>query len=269
MAESTLSLQYKDLAGEVGLFLGFGRGTPFGDPAWSDQQQAAIDSCVRSGLRQFYFPPPIEGDVSSYDWSFLKPVVSMGFAQGATTIPLPDDFGGLEGRITISSPRGVTWWPVEETGIGDIYLRENQYPNMTGRPLVFCLEWLRPTTATQGQRGQLHLFPKADQAYTLQFAYYVAADYLNEAFPFHMGGMAHAETVLESCLAIAEQRLDDSSSVHSRKFQERLIASVNLDRRMKPQKLGYNRDNSDLRDRHYGSRPRAYDNLVTVNGAQY
>lgn len=268
MSESTLSLAYKDLAGEVGLFLGFGRGTPLGDPAWSTQQQAAIDSCVRSGLRQFYFPPPIEGDVSSYDWSFLKPVVSVPFAAAATTIPLPDDFGGFEGRITISAPTGSTWWSLDLVGIGEVYAREGQFASMTGRPLMGCLEPLRQTTATQGQRFQLHLFPTSDQAYTLRFAYYVAANYLDSAFPYHMGGMMHAETVLESCLAIAEQRLDDSSSVHSRKFAERLIASVNLDRRMKPQMLGYNRDNSDMRDRSYG-RSRTWDNLVTVNGVQF
>lgn len=269
MAESSLSLQYKDLAGEVGLFLGFGRGAAIGDPAWSGQQQAAIDSCVRSGLRQFYFPPPIEGTESSYDWSFLKPVASMGLAQGAVLLALPDDFGGFEGRMTISSPEGQTWWPVELVGIGQVYQRAAQQPNTTGRPLMACLEPLRGTTGTAGQRFQLRFFPVSDQAYTLQFAYYVAADYLDTAFPYHMGGMMHAETVLESCLAIAEQRLDDAMMTHTAKFKERLLASINLDRRMKPQTLGYNRDNSDLLDRGVAGRSRFFGEGITVQGTQY
>src|SRR5438552_16657040 len=102
MAEPTLSLAIDDLRGEVGFFLGFGRGAPKGDATWTTQQLATIDSAVASGLRQFYFPPPVEGQASSYDWSFLKPIVTLAVASQTRTTPLPDDFGGLEGRINLS-----------------------------------------------------------------------------------------------------------------------------------------------------------------------
>lgn len=268
MAESTLSLKYSDLVGEVGLFLGYGRGAEFGDSAFTTQQQAAIDSCVRSGLRQFYFPPPLDQSGSSYDWSFLKPTVELTFAQGEDHIDLPDDFGGFEGPIGLLSTTSQVSWQVPLTGEGNVRQKYSELPEATGRPLLAALAPQKGTTFLRGQRFQMLLFPLADTDYTLQFAYYVLPDYLSGSYPYAYGGMAHAETILESCLAIAEQRLDDASSVHSMKFNERLAASVSLDRRSKPQRLGYNGDNSDGRNR-LDRRGLHWQNLVTVGGVQY
>lgn len=266
--ESTLSLSLNDLSGEVGRFLGYGRGAPFGDAAWTKDQQAAIDSCVASGLRQFYFPPAVPPDVSSYDWSFLKPVYTTTLAQGNSVVTLPDDFGGFEGDITISTTVSQVTWPVMLVGEGQVRQRYSQLPAASGRPIVASIQPLKGTGISKGQRFQLFFFPLADATYTIQFAYYVLPDYLTQSLPFSYGGMAHAETVLESCLKIAEERLDDSSTVHALKFMERLQASISLDRRLKPQRLGYNRDNSDWRG--WGERrDRHWLNLVQVNGIQY
>ena len=263
--ESTLSLKYSDLAGEVGLFLGFGRGADNGDTPWTTKQQAAIDSCVKSGLRNFYFPPPVEGSQSSYDWSFLKPTRSLPFASGVSTVALPDDFGGFEGPITISSTTASVPWDVPLVGEGSVRQKHAEQPAATGRPVMAAIQPLKGTTQGEGQRFQLALWPLADQAYTLQFAYYILADCLTGSRPYAYGGAAHVETILESCLAIAEQRLDDASSVHTMKFAERLLASISLDRRYKPQRLGQNLDRSDwreMRSRHCG-------NGVTLNGIEY
>jgi hypothetical protein len=120
-------------------------------------------------------------------------------------------------------------------------------PTMTGPPMLAALSPLKGTTGIAGQRFILHMFPAADQNYTLQAQYYINPDYLSGAFPFAYGGAPHAETILESCLAIAEQRRDDAMTVHTAKFKERLLASISMDRRLKPQKLGLNRDESDTR----------------------
>ena len=56
----------------------------------------------------------------------------------------------------------------------------------------------------------------------------------------------HSETILESCLAIAEQRLENSSGIHTQKFQERLAASCAMDRQLQtPDTMGYNGDQSN------------------------
>ena len=134
MPESRLAVAYNDLVGEVGVYFGYGRGPVFGDPAWAVQQKQVIDSCVKSGLRQFYVPPPIEGSTSSYDWSFLKPVVSMDFPTGKGVVLLPDDFGGFEGELTCGNSSTTVCWPIPLVEDGLIRQRYAVEPSATGWP---------------------------------------------------------------------------------------------------------------------------------------
>lgn len=259
--ESSLSLKYTDIAGEVGLFLGYGRGSDHGDTAWTSQQRAAIDSCVRSGLRQFYFPPPLDQGGVSYDWSFLKPTTTLTLPSGQDWVDLPDDFGGIEGRLNLTS--GTGFYPVQIVGEGSIRQRHAERDGATGRPEYAAVRPKKGTDKQKGQRFQLYFFPGADDDHEVSLTYYILADCLSGDRPYAYGGMMHAETILESCLAIAEQRLDDAASVHSMKFQERLAASISQDRKFKPQLLGYNGDHSDgwTRNRRFWTDP-----LITFDG---
>ncbi len=258
MAESSLAAAYKDLTGDVGHFLGYGRGADNGDTAWTTPQQRNIDRCVKGGLRNFYF--------SGIEWSFLKPVAALTLAAESQTVELPDDYGGSEGRITVSTSSADSWQPLDFGPIGAVYQKHALYPSTTGWPECCCEEPIKGTGPTQGQRFRLRVWPIADQAYTLKFQYYVLPDYLSGAFPYVYGGAMHAETVLESCLAVAEKILDDQATVHAAEFQMRLAVSKDLDARQKPQHLGYNGDRSDMR----GSRREWRDwPTVTFNGVEY
>lgn len=238
--ESSLSLQYVQLKGEVGEFLGFGRGPDNGkDSVWDAAQTSDIDFCVSSGMRVFYFS-------SGYDWSFLSPGGSSLLKANAQTCPLPDDFGSFDGPLTIQTSGSTSMpWRIEWRNEGAIREMYSINPTQTGPPMFAAQSPLRGTTGLQGQRFQLFIFPAADQAYTIQFNYDILPDYLSGAFPFAYGGAAHAETLLESCLAIAEQRRDDAMSVHTAKYKELLEQSKAYDSRNKPQKLGPNFDHSD------------------------
>ncbi len=266
MAEPTLSLTKADLEAEIGAFLGFGRGTLYAENVWTDEQTRAIQAIRASGERQFYYNPalPDLGIPAGYDWSFLKPVSTASLAQNVPTVPLPDDYGGFEGQITISQS-GQAFVPIDLVGIGMIYGKFASSPTSSGRPQMACAEPLKGTSGTQGQRFQLRVWPTPDTNYTLQFQYYVNPDALTTARPYMYGGAQHAETILESCLAIAEQRLNDKMMVHTEKFKERLLASINIDRRSKPQTLGYNHDRS-WRHRHTHARPWDFP-PVFVNGS--
>lgn len=265
--ESSLSRAYEDLIEEVGSFLGYGRGVNAGDREWTTDETNRINSCVKSGLAQFYVPPPFDGQESPYDWSFLHPVGTLTLPQGQTTVPLPEDFGGFEGQISLTSTSSQVFYPVNLIGEGQVRQLYSTYPSRTGRPECAALQPVKGTSNLAGQRFNLYFFPTPDAAYTVQFNYYVLPDYLSGAFPYAYGGAAHAETILESCLSIAEQRLDDAATVHTMKFKERLKASVGWDRKNKPQTLGPNRDLSDLRDRF--RRQRFFDRGITYQGVQY
>lgn len=251
MAESTLSIAWRELQARVGSFLGWGRGAYYNDQAWNDYQQFELDGIVASGLRAFYFPKPTEDSPGvSYDWTFLKPVATLALASGASVMALPDDFGGCEGQVTINTTSSTAQpWMIEWRNEAAIRQLFSVTPAMTGPPMYVATAPLKGTGPTQSNRWQMIFFPLSDQAYNVQFQYYINPDYLSVPFPYAYGGAPHAETILESCLAVAEQRLDDSMGVHAMNFQERLSASVSMDRRNKAQKLGPNLDRSDYMDR--------------------
>ncbi len=243
MPESTLALTKDDLEGAIGLFLGYGAGTPNGGPAWTAETQRVVTMLRKSGERQFYYPA-IDGVL--YSWSFLRPVATLTLAQGVSIMTMPDDFGGIEGEITASSPTSRLWETVPLTGdVRPLYARN---PTLTGRPRMANVEAIKGTTPLAGQRQQLYVWPIADADYTLQFAYYLLADAMTGILPYALGGSQHAETLLAAVYAAAELTLDDTQDVRQAYFQQRLMASVNADKKLKPQFLGYNRDRSDQRD---------------------
>ena len=146
-------------------------------------------------------------------------------------------------------------------------IREAQanFPSQTGRPYMAALKTTEGTSGSAGQRWILLIFPTTDAAYTLSYQCFINPDYLTGAFPYAYGGAQHAETFLEACLSVAESRKDDSFSVHKAEFAARLAASIAMDRKNKPQKLGLNRARSDERgDCNYN--PHWYAGNGTYNG---
>jgi hypothetical protein len=264
LSESTLSLKLADLSSEVGVFLGFGPGADKGGKAWTDYAKARIKSCVDSGLRKVYFPVPLQGESEAHSWSFLRPVATLQLPAGQSVIPCPDDFGGIEGQITLISPTSQVTFPLNVTGPGQIRARFALIPSATGRPLMIAEEAIKRQHDGAGQRKQLLVYPAADTGYSLQLTYYVLPDCLTPDWPYALGGAEHAETFLEACLAVAEQRLDDAQGVHANEFMKQLAASISLDRRHKAQLLGYNGDRSD--GRRFDRRDLYAQGLVTVNG---
>ncbi len=122
---------------------------------------------------------------------------------------------------------------------------------------------MKGTTLQESQRYRLEVWPEADADYTLSVPMAVLLDALSGSRPYAYGGQPHSETILESCLSIAEQRGNDQMGVHTQKYQERLAASIAYDQRLKPSDLGYNGDGPHYeRDRRDGI-------SVTFDGVLY
>ncbi len=237
MPESTLSLLKADYESKVGIFLGWGATAWKTDPEKADR----IKDAVNSGYRRFIFPD------QPFNWSFLKPFATLTLVDGDSTIRMPDDFGGIEGRIAVSDGASGIFRPLEIRNPAMIEQMFSEMPDSTGRPLYASLRPLKGTTHTRGQRQELFVFPTADADYSFTFQYYLLPDCLTDEYPYAYGGAEHAETILESCLAIAEERIDDIfGGPHAMAFDKRLRASMAMDRRKKPQNLGTNRDLSDV-----------------------
>ena len=255
MAESSLSMGYPEFCAEIGHFLGYSRTSG----NWTAGQLAEIEAILNSGYRQFLTPPPLPGEQMSHEWSFIKPTTTLALVANDYDYTLPDDFGGIIGCFHWDTSN---LWPAIEERTPQQILEMRQGSTTTGRPLYFAIR-PRYSDGTSGQRFEAIFYPTPDAAYTLTYHYVALLLKLSASYPYPFGGMAHAETILESCLAIAEERMDDAKAVHAQKWIERLVASVNSDRRRAPEFMGYNGDRSSTSK---SVRPSYY---VTVNSVQY
>ena len=263
--ESTLSLDLSRLESKVGDYLGWGLGATFGEKAWTPEKQIRITDCIESGIRQVNNPPLLRGESEAYDWSFLKPRASLTIASGETKVALPDDFGGIEGTIDVSTDQQLLS-SIRIRSAPWVYQLLASRPGDKGPPREAGVEWFKGTSLNEGQRARLVLWPASDAAYTLGLQYYILTDFLSGSQPYPYGGAIHAELYLESCLSVAELRRDDRRGIHYEQFMIRLAASVSADRRSKPQNYGYNSDNGDW---DYRDRRRENPPIVTVGGVAY
>lgn len=241
-----MSLNWTDFKTKVGLFLGFGMGSPTNGVYANAQTQYVVDDCIRGGLEQVVKPPILPGDHQSHDWSWLRPVATLAVPTGASSIVLPDDFGGIEGKVFLTDAASDSFCPMRVVNPEYVLAKQAALPNFTGPPGIVAVQWTKGTSANAGQRAQLMVFPTTDQAYVLTLQYYYLSDCLNGANPWPPGGAFLAQTINASCLAYAE--LHVNYVTHGpmwQAFMDSLMASVAADRRNLPQTGGYNGDNSD------------------------
>ena len=308
MSESTLSLNFDALQKELAYFIGKGRDSTL----WTTAEKELIQAIMDSGIRQFLFPPAIDGEV--YQWTFLTPTTSMVawndvavgtntvtgvYAEPLTTLTavsdafysnmtsksvvitdigtfavasytsskvivvtgdatcsgktfsisgdgtydMPDACGGVEGLFTFAPTEGYT--PIKIIGEGQIRALK-QDNTSTSKPVWVCLR-MKTSTGATGQRWEAVFFPPPDDNYTLSYRSILLPDALATT-KYPLGGMPHSETVLESCLSIAEQRKNDTVGIHYQKFLERLKASIEFDKSRGAEFLGYNGNVSDVED---------------------
>jgi hypothetical protein len=248
--ESTLALKLTDLQGEVGWFLGWGRGPDNDEEAWTPAKQRDIKSCVETCLRNIYFQASVDPRDTAYQWSFLRPAADIPFLTGTRSSHLPDDFGGFEGEFAVSrvtSPQGGLFMPVPIVSEAQLDERYAMVPSATGRPIMAAERILKGTTATRSSRSELYVYPQATEDYTLRVRYSILPDYLTSLNPFPYGGAAHAETFKAAARAAAELFLDNQPGPENANYLRALAASINYDRRHQPKTLGKNYDRSDWR----------------------
>lgn len=248
MPESTLSVTYPQLQAETGIYLGYGGDTT----VWTTASAAEVDRYIQAGYRQFLYPPGIPDPTTGqpqarHTWSFLKPTSPLTTTASADQQDLPDDFGGMDGDFTFVST-GTIYGRIaitSESRIRDL----RQGTTAAGVP---ALAAIRPKRSDQshGQRYEVMFYPTPDAAYSLEYSYNALQAALTTLRPYPLGGMAHSETLIESVLAKAEQRGNDTpQGPHWQAFMEALGASVAHDRSIRqPEVLGYCSDHSDARE---------------------
>ena len=213
MAESTLSYKYSDLRTAIARHLKF--------PAsgWSTDQETDIDNCLKRGLNQFYITP-------GWTWSFLDIEATIATTDGQSEDTLEDNYGSMiEGFSYSDTNQGVL--QVQRVTTGDIRRRLALDDN-EGAPLFYCLEVVN-VTATTGQRWQVRWYPTPDTAYTMYYKYKALGEVIDSANEYPLGGAPHAETILASCLSIAEKENRSNETRMEQYYLQRLKASMDYD----------------------------------------
>lgn len=246
MAEPTLSGEFIKLRREVGYKLGFGRDVE----SFSVDELEAVDSCIESGLRQFYSPPLLPNQPKSHSWSFLFAALTVTTVADQYNYDLPDDFRDIDRYLT---------YPIDEKNYVRIeYTSESMLRHFqanaenSGDPRMFAIIPKASTpSASAGQRWELWLFPTPSEVWALRGRYAINPNMITTAAPFPYGAMEHYETILHSCLAVAEEREDDNEGISRKRFLENLAASISRDMEKEGMNLGYNNDGPMPQDPRY------------------
>jgi len=172
---------------------------------------------------------------------------------------LPDGYGGIDGPLTYEANTGYRVIQI----IGEAQLRAYRMYTQSGYPAYAAIRPLSFVAAT-GQRYAMELYPTPGGVYTLTYRQVVLPDTISTAALYHRGGAIHAETVLASCIAIADQRYNEGQAqISFALYQQRLQQSIANDSKLNgPNHFGYNGDGSD-RARYRTSRG------ITDNNATY
>lgn len=225
---ASLAVDYATLCQEVAHFLGY-------DPdALTARQKSEVDRYVQSGVRQFYFPPPIEGADADFEWDFLTADGTVALSPSSESYLLPDDFGRFAGSLVVAGERE----PLRLVPHADLIRARAAAPSSTGTPRLASVI-ASSVYGDGGQRRALLVWPLPAGETELSFTCVSAGAKLDaEDNPFPLGGPAYAELVIESCLAVAEQRANDETGAHTAKFQQLLASMAQKSRRSGAHEFG-------------------------------
>ncbi len=237
---------------------------------WNHKQASEVDLALETGLRKFYAPMVLPNEKASWDWSFLCPVGRIVTSNVVHTCDLPDGFISLMGPLVFAPDSGIIYPAIQVVGEHQIRM-QYQRTSASGRPTMGAIR-PKPPQAGFATAYEIALWPQPDDDYEITFRYQVNPEAMPNDACLPYGGQQHAQTIIEACLAAAEELTGTVNGPHAVKFLECLVASVSNDRKLAPETLGYNRDNSD-RPSHFGEPFSSWHdcdaNLVTYNGNLY
>lgn len=243
---------------------------------WNHNQASEVDLALQTGLRKFYAPCVLPGEKYSHEWSFLCPIGHVVTNDDVYRYDMPDGFVNIDGPLTFAPNSGVIFPPIEL--VPEYRIRQLlQRTTAAGRPTMGAVR-MKPIDPAGGTNWELVVWPQPDDSYQLSFRYQVNPAAMENEACLPYGGQQHAQTIIEACLAAAEELGGMAAGPvvngpHAAKFLECLIASVSLDRRTgSPETVGYNRDRSDRGGDSDGAFHNWHDcdaNLVTYNDQLY
>lgn len=223
MSESSLSIGLPELQATVGFFLGYGRTSG----NWSAAQLAEIMLVVQSGVRRVYYPPAVDASTVGYEWSWLRPTTTIDTVDEQGDYDLPDDFGRLISGFHFAEDTYRSSIPIVSIGA---LLERRSRGVISGTPKFAAVRY-KASDGSGGQRQEVLLWPEPNEVWTLSYEYEAYSNSLSDSYPYPLGGMQLAELYMESCLSVAESRINDEPGQHTQQFGVLLIDAIARDRK--------------------------------------
>jgi len=152
----------------------------------------------------------------------------------AANYTLPDDFSRLIGRLHYQP---ADRYPSIQIIQEDSILEMRSITDLTGHPQYAAIR-SKSSDGSTGQRSEIIFYPRPDAAYILTYTYEAYSGQLTDALPYPLGGMYLSELYAESCLAVAEQRVNDEAGIHTSLFETLLVDAVARDRKRGAKNFG-------------------------------
>ena len=235
VSSTSLAVSYTELVGIVARFLGYDA------DSLTTSQADEVDSCIQSGIRNFYFPPHMDGVDETYQWSFLRQSCSVQTTAGIADYRMADGFGKVRGNIYFSGDDREKR-PLAIIPVGDMLALRRRVE--LGAPRFAAFRF-KSTYGTRGQFVELMLYPTPCRAFTLEFGGEADTGRISTEKPFPLGGPSFAELVTESCLAAAERRVNDEAGLHTETFRNLLVSMIAKDRERSGAEFGFMGDTPD------------------------
>lgn len=231
-----LQIDFHYIQRQVGKFLGYG----YNSATWDDEQQQAVQEIIDEGVRQFYFPPLLDGPgiQNAHEWTFMRPTLVFETVANQRRYQLPTTWERPIGDLCYTDTANDFYAPIKFTSATRVRALEFQN-NFTSYPQFAAVE----PGESQGDAPQqlvLVLHPTPDAAYELSVQYQAHALRLTKEHPYPLGGQAMGPVVLASCLSVAEFRKQGARGPMHQDFLAKLASAVARDTNRGAALLGYN-----------------------------
>lgn len=204
---SSLVLTLSDLYTRVSTFLAI----TTGDTAPTGDDLTLCKNIVYRGYRRFLYPVDMRTG-ERHEWSFLKQLHVLNTQSGKWKYDLPLTFGDLLEEPHFDSDD--TYGELSRITPGQI-LELRAATTSEGFPVYFALA---PYTFDDeiGTGYEMWIDPVPDGIYTLKFYYRLDPLKPENTGSYLVGGMKASESILESCLSVAEQQEDGIIGIHTK-----------------------------------------------------
>ncbi|KKN51291.1 hypothetical protein LCGC14_0623990 [marine sediment metagenome] len=198
---------------------------------------AAVKDIVYRGYMKFLMPVSPK-DEEIYIWSWLRQPWKMTFEPNKWEYPLPKDFDRFFRKIEYDGVAdGNQMQQVSERSI----MRNRSNLEFTSYPYSYAIRTAKFDKAV-GSVKEMIVYPTPVNRSVVNSTYVMTPDKPETTTDYFIGGPVESETILQCCLAVAENQEDEKIGVETKKAVDLIQALIRKDKGEAPDTVGRVRD---------------------------